>query len=75
MFWTKDYKNKDLFWNIKNIPGTGNASFGLCIHLIEGEEFTFSSGQAMEVIHDMSCDVKNVIHVICSEGNKFEYIG
>ena len=29
----------------------------------------------MEVIHDMSCDVKNVIHVICCEGNKFEYIG
>lgn len=48
---------------------------GLCIHLIEGEEFNFKCGRTIKVVTNITCDVKNVIYVIVCAGCGKEYIG
>ena len=47
---------------------------GLCLHLIEGEEFTFKCGRTMKVVTNILCDVKNVLNVTVCAGCSKEYI-
>ncbi|MCG7879609.1 MAG: GIY-YIG nuclease family protein [Candidatus Thiodiazotropha endolucinida] len=48
---------------------------GLCIHLLEGNSFTFRCGTNFTIHENMSCDVKNVVYVMKCRGCGEEYIG
>ena len=53
----------------------GRTNCGLCMYLIEGEQFTTKSGHTLTVKFDMSCNVKNVVYIIICNGCHEEYVG
>ena len=48
---------------------------GLCIHLLEGNSFTFQCGTNFKIHENMLCDVKNVVYIMICRGCGEEYIG
>ena len=48
---------------------------GTCIHLLEGNSYTFKNNQTFKVKENMSCDTANLIYVIRCAGCNEDYIG
>ena len=48
---------------------------GVCVHLIEGHQYTFRCGKTFIVKSDISCLAQNIIYSLICRGCSKEYIG
>ena len=60
---------------IPKVTKCNKPTCGLCIHLLEGNYFTFRCGTNFKIHEHMSCDVKNVVYIMICRGCGEEYIG